>query len=151
MSVVSLSKDARARALCSKVCHNNGLMIQILPVINMYQTRHSLTKLLTKRKILNPLIVYFSLLIYPRRCDNAPSGHWTRVSAWPLPAWLQGAGAAVTETISHLGWNKHSVSSAILFLHLSCLVTGDITPGIIVTPHPDVTNPVSEGTEEVRK
>ena len=49
MSVVSLSKDARARALCSKVCHNNGLMIQILPVIKMYQTRnkyfHSLSNL----------------------------------------------------------------------------------------------------------
>ena len=41
--------------------------------------------------------------------------------------------------------------SVILFLHLSSLVTGDITPGIIVTPHRDVTNPVTEATEEVRK
>ena len=90
MSVVSLSKDARARVLCSKVCHNNGLMIQILPVIKMYKTRYryfySLTNLLTKRKTTHPLTVYSSLLIYPRGCDDAPSGHWTRVSAWPLPA-----------------------------------------------------------------
>ena len=41
--------------------------------------------------------------------------------------------------------------SVILFLHLSSLVTGDITPGIIVTPHRDVTNPVTKATEEVRK
>ena len=56
MSVVSLSKDARARAPCSKVCHNNGLMTPILPVIKLSFVSNT-PQIFLQSYMMNPIIL----------------------------------------------------------------------------------------------